>query len=66
MISRTKMQARVQGRFQLKDSNESKLVPTNLDRGPHLKEAKKSKASTMAIDGCDGNWHYFLLTTPCI
>ncbi len=35
MICRTKMQAKVQGRILLKDfaSNESKLVPRNLDPG---------------------------------
>jgi len=39
IIWRTKMQARAQGKVQLKDSfasNESKLVPTNLDLGPTL------------------------------
>jgi hypothetical protein len=39
---RTKMQAWVQGRVQLKDSigsNDFKLVLTNLDRGPYLKWA---------------------------
>jgi hypothetical protein len=46
-------------------SNESKLVSTNLDPGPHVKQAKKSKASIMAADAC-GNGHCFLFTTPCI
>jgi hypothetical protein len=52
MIWRTEMQARVQGRVELKDSICFKWVQIGFYKcGPwtHVKQAEKSKASTMAV-----------------